>query len=98
LCLLPSRALTLDGGSNVLEGSPLLLELSFRLLARAPLLVELLVHYSERRGLHLHGNAQLLGLLGLLLRLSLSGLCPLEGGTVLLQLSLRLSQGRLPLR
>jgi hypothetical protein len=37
------------------------------------------------------------GLLGLLLHLSLPGAHPLDGGMVLLELSLRLSQGRLHL-
>jgi hypothetical protein len=58
LRLLQSRALALEGG-------PLLLELSFRLLGHAPLLAELLLHCGERRGLLLQGSTQLLSLLGL---------------------------------
>jgi hypothetical protein len=45
LRLLPSRAL--------LEGGPLLLELSLHLLTCAPLLAKLLLHCSERRNPHL---------------------------------------------
>jgi hypothetical protein len=47
----PDRTLALDGGSRVLEGSLLLVELSLSLLSRAPLLAKLLLHCGERRGL-----------------------------------------------
>jgi hypothetical protein len=44
LRFLPGRAFALEGGLGLLEGRPLLLELSIRLLARAFLLTELLPH------------------------------------------------------
>jgi hypothetical protein len=37
----------LDGGLGLVKGSPLMLELSLRLLARTPLLLDLLLHRSE---------------------------------------------------
>jgi hypothetical protein len=47
LCLLPRHAFTLKGSSGLLEGGPLLLEPSFRLLVRTPLLLELLLHRGK---------------------------------------------------
>jgi hypothetical protein len=76
LHLLPRRALALDGGSSILKGGPVLLEMSFHLRACTPLLAELLLHLNERRHLLLQGSAQLLGLLSLLLCLSLPRLRP----------------------
>ena len=95
---LPSRALALEGGLSLREGGPLLLELALCLLTRAPLLAKLILHRGERRDLLLQISAQLLGLLGLLLGLSLPGPRPLEGGAVLLELGLRRDEGSLFLR
>jgi hypothetical protein len=44
LHFLSSQAFALEGGLSLLEGGPLLLELSLRLLARTLLLTELLPH------------------------------------------------------
>ena len=98
LRFLPSRALALEGGLSLREDGPLLLELALYLLTRAPLLAELILHRGERRDLLLQISAQLFGLLGLLLGLSLPGSRPLEGGAVLLELGLRLDEGSLFLR
>jgi hypothetical protein len=43
----------------------------------------LVLHPSERRDLLLQGNTQLVNLPGLLFYLSLPGLCPLEGGSIM---------------
>jgi hypothetical protein len=64
-------------------------------LTRAPLLATLLLHRSKRGDLLLQVSTQPLSLLGLLLGLSLPGLCPLEGGAVLLKLGLRRGEGGL---
>jgi hypothetical protein len=90
LCLLPSRALALEGCPSVLKGGQLLLGLSFSMLACASLLAKLLLHLAQV-------SAQLFGLLGLLLRLSLPGPCPLEGGAVLLELGIRWNERGLSL-
>jgi hypothetical protein len=47
LRFLPGQAFTLEGGLSLLEGRPLLLELSLCLLARALLLTELLPHHIK---------------------------------------------------
>jgi hypothetical protein len=57
--------LTLEGDPSLLKGDPLLLELTFRWLTRAPLLANLLLHRGERRDLLLQVGTQLIGLLGL---------------------------------
>jgi hypothetical protein len=69
----------------------------FRLLTHTPLLAKLLLHRGERRDLLLQVNTQLFGLIGLLLYMSLLGLCPLEGGAVLLELGLCCSKSGLSL-
>jgi hypothetical protein len=51
LCFLPHYAFALEGGSSLLKGGPLLLEMSLRLLACALLLLELLLHRDERGNL-----------------------------------------------
>jgi hypothetical protein len=67
------------------------------LLARAPLLLELLLHRGKRGVIVRQVGPQLLSLFGLLLGLPLPRLCPLEGGMVLLELGLRRGERRLPL-
>jgi hypothetical protein len=47
LRFLPSRALTLKGGLSLIEGGPLMLELTLHLLMHAPLLAKLLLHRGE---------------------------------------------------
>jgi hypothetical protein len=69
------------------------LEPALSLLTRTPLLTKLLLHRSERSGFLLQVSSQPLSLLGLLLGLSLPGLCPLEGGVILLKLGLRRGKG-----
>jgi hypothetical protein len=49
--LLSSRALALESGLSLLESDSPLLELALCLLARAPLLANLLIHRDERRDL-----------------------------------------------
>jgi hypothetical protein len=98
LRFLPDRALALKGSLGLLEGGLLLLGPSLRLLARALLLAELLPHRSKRGDLIRQVSSQPLGLLGFLLVLGLPRLRPLEGGAILLELSLRRGEGRLPLR
>jgi hypothetical protein len=98
LHLLQGRALALEGGLSLLEGGLLLLEPALRLLMSALLLAKLLLHRSERSGLHRQVSPQPLGLLGHLLGLDLPRPCPLEGGMVLLKLGLRRGEGRLLLR
>jgi hypothetical protein len=95
-CFLPRHALALEGGLGLSEGSPLLLELSLRLLACAPLLPKLLLCRDEGGGLVRQACLQLLCLLGLLLRLALPRPRPLEGCAVLLELGSSGSQ--LPLK
>jgi hypothetical protein len=51
LHLLPSRALTLEGGLRLLEGGLLLLESTLCLLKHALLLAELLPHRSKKSDL-----------------------------------------------
>jgi hypothetical protein len=80
------------------EGSPLLLKLGLRVLARGLLLTELLLRRGERGGLVRQARPQPLGLLGLLLSLTLPGLRPLEGRTVLLKLGTSRGHLGLPLR
>jgi hypothetical protein len=65
------------------------LELSFRLIPRAPLQLELLLHRGKRGDLVRQVGSQLLGLFRLLLGLALLRSCPLEGDAVLLKLGLR---------
>jgi hypothetical protein len=88
----------LKGGLGLLEGGPLLLELSLHLMACALLLTELLPHRGKRSDLVRQIGPQPLGLLGLLLSLALPRLCPLEASAVLLELSLHRGERRLPLR
>jgi hypothetical protein len=47
LRFLSGRMLAVEGGPSLLEGGPLLLKLGLRLLARAPLLLELLLHRGK---------------------------------------------------
>jgi hypothetical protein len=47
LGLLLRQALVLESGPSLSKGSPLLLELSVRLLARVPLPLKLLLHRGE---------------------------------------------------
>jgi hypothetical protein len=47
MCFLPRHTLMPEGSLGLGKGGPLLLELSIRLLARAPLLPELLLHRGE---------------------------------------------------
>jgi hypothetical protein len=84
--LLPRQAFLLERGPGLGEGSPLLLKLSFRLLARSLLLTELLLRRDECGSLVRQGRPQPLGLLGLLLGLTLRSPHPLEGRAVLLEL------------
>jgi hypothetical protein len=98
LRLLPRHVLTLKGGLGLREGGPLLLELSLRMLARAPLLLELLLYHGEQGGLVRQVGTQPLSLLGFLLGLALPRLRPLEGCAVLLELGTSRSELCLPLR
>jgi hypothetical protein len=86
------RSLGLD------EESPLLQKRGLRLLARGLLLMELLLRRGERGGLVRQARPQPLGLLGLLLILTLPGLCPLEGRAVPLKLGTSRGHLGLPLR
>jgi hypothetical protein len=97
LRLLPGRALALEGSLGLLEGGLLLLEMSLHLLMCTLLLAELLPHRSKRRNLVRKVSPQPFDLLGFLLDLGLPRPCPLEGGEVLLELSLHHGKGRLPL-
>jgi hypothetical protein len=97
LRFLPGRALALEGSLGLLEDGLLLLEPSLRLLARALLLEELVPHRSKRGDLIRQISPQPLDLLGFLLGLGLPGPCSLEGGAILLELSLRRGEGRLSL-
>jgi hypothetical protein len=74
----------------------LLLEPSFRPLARAPLLLELLLRCDKRGNPVRQVGPQLLGLHGLLLSLALPGLRSLEGCAVLLELGLSRGKLRFP--
>jgi hypothetical protein len=80
--LLPRHAFALEGSSGLLEGGSLLLDPSFRLLARAPLLLELLLHRGERDNPVRQVGRQPLGLIGLLLSLALLRLRSLEDRAV----------------
>jgi hypothetical protein len=71
--LLSHQAFLLERSPGLGEGSPLLLKLGLRLLARGLLLTELLLRRGERGGLVRQGRPQPLGLLGLLLDLTLPG-------------------------
>jgi hypothetical protein len=84
--LLSRQAFPLERSSILGEGSPLLLKLGLRLLARGSLLTELLLLRGERGSLVHQGRPQPLGLLGLLLGLTLPGPRALEGRAVLLEL------------
>jgi hypothetical protein len=86
LGLFPHQTLALKGGPSLSKGSPLLLELSVRLLACVPLPLKLLLHRGERGGLVCQAGPQLLGLLGPFLGLALPRSCSLEGSTALFEL------------
>jgi hypothetical protein len=77
---------------------PLLLELALCMLARGPLLLELLLRRRERCGLLGHTRPQLFRLLGLLLGLALPSAHVLEGHTILLKLGTNRGHLSLPLR
>jgi hypothetical protein len=87
LGLFPRQVLTLKGSPSLSEGGSLLLKLSARLLARILLPLEPLLRRGEGGSLVRQAGPQQLGLLSFLLGLALPGPCPLEGGTVLLELS-----------
>jgi hypothetical protein len=95
LRFLPGRALVLEGSLGLLEDGLLLLELSLRLLACALLLAELLPHRNKQGDLIRQISPQPLSLLGFLLSLGLLGPSSLEGGAILLELSLYRGEGRL---
>jgi hypothetical protein len=82
----------LEGSPSLSEGGSLLLKLSARLLARIFLPLELLLRRGEGGGLVRQAGPQQLSLLSFLLNLALPGPRPLEGGVVLLELSLGGSQ------
>jgi hypothetical protein len=86
LHLFTCQAFPLKGSPSLDEGSPLPLELVLCLLARGPLLPELLPCRHERRGLLDHASPHLLRLLGLLLGLALPSTRFLEGRVNLLRL------------
>jgi hypothetical protein len=86
LGLFPHQTLALKGGPSLSKGSPLLLELSVRLLACVPLPLKLLLRRGERGGLVCQAGPQLLGLLGPFLGLALPRSCSLEGSTALFEL------------
>jgi hypothetical protein len=100
LCLLPCHALTLEGSSGLLEGRSLPLEPSFRLLARALLMLELPLRRGKRGSPLRQLDSQLSSLLGLLLGLALQRPCSLDDCAVLLELSSSRGDGvpLLPLR
>jgi hypothetical protein len=98
LRFLPGEVLALEGSLGLLEGGLLLMEPSLHLLACTLLLAELLSHRSKRGDLIRQVSPQPLGLLGFLLGLCLPRPRPLQGGVVLLELSLHHGEGRLPLR
>jgi hypothetical protein len=90
------QTLALKGSPSLSKGSPLLLELSLRLVTHILLLLEPLLCRGEGGGLVRKAGPQQLGLLSLLLGLALPGLRPFEGSAVLLELSSGRSQ--LPLK
>jgi hypothetical protein len=88
LRLFPRQVFPIKGSMSLDEDSPLLLELVLCLLARGPLLPELLLRRRERRGLLGHAHPQLLCLFGLLLGLALPSARFLEGRAILLKLGM----------
>jgi hypothetical protein len=76
LGLFPHQMLMLEGILSLDKGSPLLLELGFRLLGHDPFLPELLFRRGERGDLVRQAGPQLLRLLGLLFSLALPSSAP----------------------
>jgi hypothetical protein len=96
-CLLLCQALPLKRSPGLSESGPFLLKLAFRLLACNSLLSELLLRRDDRGGLVDQAGPQLLGLIGPLLGLTLSGPRSLKGCAVPLVLGASGDHLRLPL-
>jgi hypothetical protein len=96
--LFSRQTFPLERSPSLGEGSPLLLKLDLRLLARGLLLTKLHLRRDKRDGLVRQGCPQPLGFHGLLLGPTLPGPRPLEGRAVLLKLGTSRGHLGLPLR